>query len=83
MSQFGMQMPGGQARAKPGPDVYTGLLFLAAVALAAACVFVYIQGQKVGPNGDALGIREAPRVGFSVPAIQPSEQAEPVAFLKA
>ncbi|MEZ6233444.1 MAG: hypothetical protein R3B68_04575 [Phycisphaerales bacterium] len=59
MSQFGMQMPGGRARRGSSPDVYTGLLFLAVAALAAACVVLYMAGSKVGPEGNALGMHEA------------------------
>lgn len=51
MSQFGMQMPGGQLQRRPTMNVYTGLLFLAMVALAAACGFVWMHGTKVGKGG--------------------------------
>ncbi len=50
MSQYGMQMPGGQARRGATMNIYTGLLFVAAVALGAACVFVFLQSAHVGPN---------------------------------
>ena len=50
MSQYGMQMPGGQARRGATMNVYTGLLFVATVALAAACVFVFLQSGNVSPN---------------------------------
>lgn len=33
-------------------NVYTGLLFLAVIALAAACIFVYANAKFVGGNGD-------------------------------
>lgn len=51
MSQFGMQMPGGNLQRGPTMNVYTGLLGLAVLALLAACVFVALQGQKIGPDG--------------------------------
>ena len=51
MTQFGMNMPGGQAQRRPSMDVYTGLLFLAVLALVAACGFLWIQGSKVGKDG--------------------------------
>lgn len=58
MSQFGMQMPGGRAKSTPTLNVYTGLLFLAVAALATATAIVWIQGGKIGPDGDALGMHE-------------------------
>ena len=57
MSQLGMQMPGG-ARRGPQMTVYTGLMFLAVAALAAACVMVYFNAAKVGANGDPFGIQD-------------------------
>ena len=62
MSQFGMQMPGGRMRRGPTPDVYTALTLVAVLALLAACIFVYVQGSKVSPKGDAISIQEAGRV---------------------
>ena len=59
MSQFGMQMPGGRAQRAASPDVYTGLLFLAVAALATACVVVFMQGSKIGPDGSAMGLQES------------------------
>jgi len=56
MSQFGMQMPGGMQRRGPSLNVYIGLLLGAVVALAAACITLYIQGGKIGPEGNALGV---------------------------
>lgn len=56
MSQFGMQMPGGMQRRGPSLNVYTGLLLGAVVALAAACITLYVQGAKIGPEGNALGV---------------------------
>jgi len=58
MSQFGMQMPGGRAKSTPTLNVYTGLLFLAVAALATATAIVWIQGGKVGPDGNALALHE-------------------------
>jgi hypothetical protein len=51
MSQFGMQMPGGQLQRGPSLNIYTGLLALAVLALLIACVFVAFQGQQIGPDG--------------------------------
>ncbi|MGD9688109.1 MAG: hypothetical protein AB7K52_05985 [Phycisphaerales bacterium] len=59
MSQFGMNMPGGQGRRSPQLNVYTGLLFLACVCLAAACVTMYFAGAKIGVNGDPFAIQNA------------------------
>lgn len=55
MSQLGMQMPGAARRVSASPNIYTGLLFVAVVALAAACGYVWVQGSKVGVDGAALG----------------------------
>jgi len=56
MSQFGMQMPGGQVSRGRDVDVYTGLLLLAAVALLAATGFLFVQGGKLGVGGNPLEI---------------------------
>ena len=56
MSQFGMQMPGGQVSRGKDVDVYTGLLLLAAAALLAACGFLFVQGGKIGVNGNAFEV---------------------------
>lgn len=55
MSQFGMQMPGGQLQRGPTLNVYTGLLAIAALAMVAAAAFVAIEGGKIGPNGSPFG----------------------------
>lgn len=57
MDQIGMQMPGGGRRGAQ-PNVYTGLLGLAVVALLTACVIVYIQGSKLGKNGQAWELQD-------------------------
>lgn len=64
MSQIGMQMPGG-GRRSASMNIYTGLLALAVVALASACVFVYVQGGKIGKAGDPFTLQDpkAPDVG--------------------
>ena len=51
MTQFGMQMPGGQMQRGPVMNIYTGLLALAVVGLIAASAYVYIQAAKVSPSG--------------------------------
>lgn len=51
MSQFGMQMPGARAKRAASINVYTGLLFVAVVALIAACAMTYINGAKISPDG--------------------------------
>lgn len=51
MSQYGMQMPGGSASRSASMNIYTGLLFAAVVALIAACVWMYLQGAKIAPDG--------------------------------
>ena len=64
MSQFGMQMPGGRLRRGATPDVYTGLMALAVVALLAACALVYAQGSKVGPDGSAIGLQDPAKISI-------------------
>ncbi len=64
MSQFGMQMPGGRMRRGATPDVYTGLMALAAAALLAACAMVYVQGTKVGKDGSAIGLQDSDRISL-------------------
>lgn len=56
MSQFGMQMPGGNLQRGPSMNVYTGLLAAAVIALLAACAFVAIEGGKIGPDGSPFGV---------------------------
>lgn len=55
MSQFGMQMPGAQRARRPSMNAYTGILLCAVACLAAAVVMVYLNGSKIGPQGDPLG----------------------------
>jgi hypothetical protein len=64
MSQFGMQMPGGQMQRGPSLNIYTGLLALAAVALVAACAYVYIQGAKVSPTGTPWDFQQQGKIEF-------------------
>jgi hypothetical protein len=64
MSQFGMQMPGGRLRRGATPDIYTGLMALAMVALLAACAMMYIQGAKVGVDGSAIGLQDSARISL-------------------
>jgi hypothetical protein len=59
MSQYGMHMPGGAMQRRPSMDVYTGLLFVAMLALLAASVFVWLQGAKVAPQGQPLNLQAA------------------------
>lgn len=65
MSQMGMQMPGGHAVRRAQPDVYTGLMLFAVVSLAVATAFVYMAGQRVGPDGDAFSLQERGSVKLS------------------
>lgn len=58
MSQFGMQMPGGRVQRGASPDVYTGLMALAVLALLAACIVVFVQGAKLGLEGSAIGLQD-------------------------
>jgi hypothetical protein len=56
MNQYGMNMPGGQMQRSASLNVYTGLLFLAVLALVAACAFVFVQGGKIAPGRNALKV---------------------------
>lgn len=58
MSQMGMNLPGARRR-QPTMDMYTGLLFVAVVCLAAACVVVWMNGSIIG-KGSALGLQDPP-----------------------
>lgn len=51
MGQLGMQMPGSQGSRGSSMNVYTGLLFVAFVALIGACGLVYMHGSKIGKDG--------------------------------
>ncbi|MBX3357353.1 MAG: hypothetical protein KF745_02895 [Phycisphaeraceae bacterium] len=64
MSQFGMQMPGGQLQRRASMNVYTGLLFASTIALAAACVFVFIQASKVGKDGSAFALQDGKQISL-------------------
>ncbi|KAA0215810.1 MAG: hypothetical protein DYG94_06540 [Leptolyngbya sp. PLA3] len=68
MSQFGMQMPGGRQSRGPVPDVYTALMFVAVVALAAACAVLWINASKVGANGSPFELQEQGRIQLKRPA---------------
>lgn len=57
MSQFGMQMPGGRRARAATPNVYTALMFIAVVALAAGCAVLWINGSKIAPDGNPLSVQ--------------------------
>lgn len=58
MSQMGMNLPGATRRRGATMDVYTGLLFVAVVALIAACAVVFVQGSIIGKDGNAFGLQD-------------------------
>jgi hypothetical protein len=64
MGQFGMQLPGGQMHRGASMNVYTGLLFLAVIALAAASIFVYLNAGKVGKDGQPLQLQEHNKISL-------------------
>ena len=68
MSQFGMQMPGGRMRREASMNVYTGLLFVAVVALATASGFMWVAAKKVGVDGNPFQIQKAGSVKLAKPA---------------
>lgn len=59
MSQMGMSMPGGRRKRGGGPDVYTGLLFLAVAVLGLATFLMFQAASAVGPDGNAFGEQQA------------------------
>jgi hypothetical protein len=65
MSQMGMNMPGQIRRGSAPMDVYTGILAFAVVALTAACVFVAMEGGKIGKDGSPIGLQGKPQGGTS------------------
>lgn len=62
MSQMGMAMPGGRRKRGGGPDVYTGLLFLAVAALGVATFLMYQAAVEVGPQGNPIGEQQPGRI---------------------
>ena len=58
MSHFGMQMPGGKASRSAAPDVYTAMMVVATIALAAACAVVGLAGSKVGKDGNVFEVQQ-------------------------
>jgi hypothetical protein len=64
MGQFGMQLPGGQVQRGASMNIYTGLLFLAVMALGAASVFVYLNAGKVGKDGNPLALQTKNQVSL-------------------
>jgi hypothetical protein len=65
MSQFGMQMPGGQIQRGASMNVYTGLFFLAVIALLAACVWMYMQVRLIAPGGQVFSVQEPDKIQFA------------------
>ena len=59
MSQMGMNLPGATRRRGATMDIYTGLLFVAVVALIAACAVVFVNGSIIGRNGSAFSLQPA------------------------
>lgn len=80
MSQFGMQMPGGPVQRGASMNVYTGLLFLAMVALLAASVFVFLQARKISPDGQVFKLHEAEGTGGSYRIQLPAQANDPQAI---
>lgn len=62
MNQYGMQLPGGQMQRGPVMNVYTGLLLLAVIALAAASIMVYVNAAKVGKDGKPFTLQETGQI---------------------
>ncbi len=56
MSQMGMQMPGAQRGRKASLNIYTGMSFVAMVALLVATIFVFRAAHTVAPEEGAMGV---------------------------
>lgn len=54
MSQLGMQLPGSQRTRKAQPNVYTGLLLFAVVALIFAVALTFLNLRAVAPGDGAM-----------------------------
>lgn len=65
MGQFGMQMPGGRVKRTASMNVYTGLLFLAVVALAVASGFMWRSASMLGGNGNPFEMQQTGRVNIA------------------
>jgi len=67
MSQLGMNLPGSQRSARPSMNIYTGLLFLAVAALAAAVALVWTAGIQLAPEKGPVGafkVQDAQRIAL-------------------
>lgn len=53
MSQLGMNLPGSKRSATASMNIYTGLLFLAVVCMAAAVALVWRSGVELSPEKGA------------------------------
>lgn len=56
--QLAMKMPGGRRARSGGPDVYTGLLFLAVLVLGAATSLMYFAAVEVSPESNPLALQQ-------------------------
>ncbi len=60
--QLAMKMPGGRRSRSGGPDVYTGLLFLAVLVLATATTLMYFAAVEVSPESNPLSLQQSGQV---------------------
>lgn len=60
--KLAMKMPGGRRARGGGPDVYTGLLFLAVLVLATATTVMYFAAVDVSPEGSPLALQQEGQV---------------------
>lgn len=68
MSQLGMQLPGSQRGRKAQPNVYTGLLLFAVIALVFAVVLTFMNLRSVAPGEgplDVLKFQDPDRITLS------------------
>ena len=56
--QLAMKMPGGRRARSGGPDVYTGLLFLAVLVRGAATTLMYFAAVEVSPESNPLALQQ-------------------------
>ena len=57
-----MKMPPGRRSRGGGPDVYTGLLFLAVLVLATATTLMYFAAVDVSPESNPLALQQPGQV---------------------
>lgn len=66
MSQMGMQMPGAQRGRKASLNIYTGMSFVAMLALLVATIFVFRAASTVAPEDGPMGVLKLHEPGKNI-----------------